>query len=114
MAYNVNQTSTGLRGSYDDLIYVFQDTLNTAEPKYRYACDVNIDGVSKATLFQLPNNADCAVFNPRIIAAQFVKPDENKWFLGQSLGNLLSTNTSAFKTVTIGVRQFYLTYVNGN
>mgnify|MGYP003632429541 CR=1 FL=1 len=105
MAYSINQTSIGLRGSYDDLIYVVEDTLNTGQPKYRYACSVNIDGTtvadSKGILRQLPNNADCAVFNPRIIAAQFVKPDENKWFLGQSEGNLLSTNTSAFKTVTI-------------
>ena len=101
MAYNVRQTSTGLRGSYDELIYVVEDTTNTAEPKYRYACSVNIDSTSKAVLRQLPNNADCAVFNPRIIAAQFVKPDEDKWFLGQSAGNLLSTNTSAFKTVTM-------------
>ena len=101
MAYNVNQTSTGLRGSYDDLIYVVEDDTNTGEPKYRYACSVNVGGVPQAILRQLPNNADCAVFNPRIIAAQFVKPDEDKWFLGQSLGNLLSTNTNAFKTVTM-------------
>lgn len=101
MAYNVRQTSTGLRGAYDELIYVVEDEDNTGEPKYRYACSVNIDSTSKAILRQLPNNADCAVFNPRIIAAQFVKPDENKWFLGQSAGNLLSTNTSAFKTVTM-------------
>ena len=105
MAYSVEQSSTGLRGSYDDLIFVVKDTTNTAAPKYRYACSVNIDGAtvanSKAILRQLPNNADCAVFNPRIVAAQFVKPDENKWFLGQSAGNLLSTNTSAFKTVTL-------------
>ena len=112
MAYNVNQTSTGLRGSYDDLIYVFQDTLNTAEPKYRYACSVNIDGQPRAILRQLPNNADCAVFNPRIVAAQFVKPDENKWFLGQSASNLLSTNTSAFKTVTIIPGYQYATSAN--
>ena len=101
MAYNVRQASTGLRGSYDELIYVVEDTSNTAQPKYRYACSVNIDSLPKAILRQLPNNADCAVFNPRIVAAQFVKPDEDKWFLGQSSGNLLSTNTSAFKTVTM-------------
>jgi len=62
---------------------------------------VSIDGAPNTLLRQLPNNADCAVFNPRIVAAQFAKPDENKWFLGQSASNLLSTNTSAFKTVTI-------------
>ena len=101
MAYNVNQTSTGLRGSYDDLIYVVEDDTNTGEPKYRYACSVNVGGVPQAILRQLPNNADCAVFNPRIVAAQSVKPDENKWFLGQLASNLLSTNTSAFKTVTM-------------
>ena len=78
MAYNVNQTSTGLRGSYDDLIYVVEDDTNTGEPKYRYACSVNVGGVPQAILRQLPNNADCAVFNPRIIAAQFVKPDERQ------------------------------------
>lgn len=101
MAYNVRQTSTGLRGSYDELIYVVEDDTNTGEPKYRYACAVIVDLSIKAILRQLPNNADCAVFNTRIVAAQFVKPDENKWFLGQSAGNLLSTNTSAFKTVTM-------------
>tara|TARA_R110001632_G_scaffold174805_1_gene294407 strand:- start:2971 stop:4326 length:1356 start_codon:yes stop_codon:yes gene_type:complete len=101
MAYLINQTSIGLRGSYDDLIYVFEDEDNTGQPKYRYACSVNIDSQPIAILRQLPNNADCAVFNPRIVAAQFAKPDENKWFLGQSASNLLSTNTSAFKTVTI-------------
>lgn len=101
MAFLINQTSIGLRGSYDDLIYVFEDEDNTAQPKYRYVCAVSIDGAPNTLLRQLPNNADCAVFNPRIIAAQYVQPDENKWFLGQSASNLLSTNTSAFKTVTI-------------
>ena len=101
MAFLINQTSIGLRGTYDDLIYVFEDEDNTAQPKYRYACSVNVDGQPRAILRQLPNNADCAVFNPRIVAAQFANPDEDKWFLGQSASNLLSTNTSAFKTVTI-------------
>jgi hypothetical protein len=101
MAYNVRQTSTGLRGAYDELIYVVEDEDNIGDFKYRYACAVIVDLAIKATLSQLPNNADCAVFNTRIVAAQFVKPDENKWFLGQSAGNLLSTNTSAFKTVTM-------------
>ncbi len=101
MAYNVRQTSTGLRGSYDELIYVVEDEDNIGDFKYRYACAVIVDLSIKAILSQLPNNVDCAVFNTRIVAAQFVKPDENKWFLGQSAGNLLSTNTSAFKTVTM-------------
>jgi hypothetical protein len=101
MAYHVRQTSIGLRGSYDELIYVVEDDSNTGLPKYRYACRVIVDLTTQATLSQLPNNASCAVFNPRIVAAQSVKPDEDKWFLGQSASNLLSTNTNAFKTVTM-------------
>lgn len=101
MAYTVNQESTGLRGSYDDLIYVVQDTLNTGDPRYRYACEVRVDSVAVALLLQLPNNVDCAVFNTRVIAAQYVQPDEDKWFLGQAASLLLSQNTKAFKTITM-------------
>ena len=108
---NVNQTSTGLRGSYDDLIYVVEDT-NTGLFKYRYACRVIVGLTTQATLSQLPNNASCAVFNPRIVAAQSVKPDEDKWFLGQSAGNLLSTNTNAFKTVTMRFGYYSATAAN--
>ena len=85
MAYTVNQTSTGLRGTYDELIFVVNDDTNTGEEKYRYACAVTIDSTQQAVLRQLPNNADSAVFNVRNVAAQFVHQDEDVIELG--LGN---------------------------
>ena len=109
MAYNVNQTSIGLRGSYDELVYVVEDTDNTSELKYRYACSVIVDNASKAILRQLPNNADCAVFNTRVIAAQYVQQDSDKWFLGTGNGNVLSTNTKAFKTISMRFGYQYAT-----
>tara|TARA_R110000765_G_scaffold78766_6_gene155019 strand:- start:3073 stop:4434 length:1362 start_codon:yes stop_codon:yes gene_type:complete len=100
MAYAVNQSSTGLRGSYDDLVYVVTDTAY-ADPKYRYACAVIVDSAIQIILKQLPNNANAAVFDIQSIAAQFVKPDENPYQLGNSASDLLSTNTGAYKTVTV-------------
>lgn len=100
MAYSVNQSSTGLRGSYDDLVYVVTDTAY-ADPKYRYACAVIVDGTIQIILKQLPNNVNAAVFDIQSIAAQFVKPDENPYQLGKNESNLLSTNTGAYKTVTV-------------
>ncbi len=109
MAYTVNQTSTGLRGTYDELIFVVNDDTNTGEEKYRYACAVTIDSTQQAVLRQLPNNADSAVFNVRNVAAQFVHQDEGVIELGRANTVLLSTNSTAFKTATMRFGYAYAT-----
>jgi len=107
MAYTVNQSTTGVQGAADDLIYVVKDTTNTSEINYRYVCSVRVDGAEVIQLKQLPNNADSAVFNTRSIASNYVFQDDNPYQLGlygtdgvQDLVKIFAPNTSAIKTFT--------------
>lgn len=107
MAYTVNQSTTGVQGTADDLIYVVKDTTNTSEINYRYVCSVRVDGAEVIQLKQLPNNADSAVFNTRSIASNYVFQDENPYELGKNdldgsteLTKIFAPNTSALKTFT--------------
>lgn len=107
MAYTVNQSTTGVQGTADDLIYVVKDTTNTSEINYRYVCSVRVDGAEVIQLKQLPNNADSAVFNTRSIASNYVFQDENPYELGKysldgttDFSKIFATNTGAIKTVT--------------
>jgi len=101
MPYTLNQSTTGLHGSYDDFIYVVKDTDNVTDPKYRYACQVTVGSTIEAILLQLPNNANAAVFNLRNVIAQAVKQDEDILNLGKSNSNVLSTSTDAFRTISL-------------
>lgn len=100
MAYTVTQESVNLRGAYDDLVFVVYDTAY-ADPKYRYACSVTVSGATAAILLQLPNNANAAVFNIKNVVAQYVEQDENPYLNGTGSIDILSLNTSAYKTVTV-------------
>jgi len=102
MAYTVEQTTTGVQGTYDQLVYVVKDTTNTGEPNYRYLCSIEIDGAEVIKLKQLPNNADCAVFDIRTITRAYVSQDENPWSLGaDDPTEVFSSNTRAIKEVTV-------------
>jgi hypothetical protein len=108
MAYTVNQSTTGLQGAWDDLIYVVNDTTNTGQPDYRYICSIRVGGAELMKLKQLPNNANAAVFNTQRVCEGYVYQDDNPYQLGQlnlngdvSTTEIFSTNTSALKTFTI-------------
>lgn len=108
MAYTVNQSTTGLQGAWDDLIYVVNDTTNTAEPDYRYICSIRVGGAELMKLKQLPNNANAAVFNTQRVCEGYVYQDDNPYQLGAidlngdvSTTEIFSTNTSAIKTFTM-------------
>tara|TARA_R110000823_G_scaffold212531_6_gene342643 strand:- start:4159 stop:5595 length:1437 start_codon:yes stop_codon:yes gene_type:complete len=108
MAYTVNQSTTGLQGAWDDLIYVVNDTTNTAEPDYRYICSIRVGGAELMKLKQLPNNANAAVFNTQRVCEGYVYQDDNPYQLGAidlngdvSTTEIFSTNTSALQTFTM-------------
>ena len=108
MAYTVNQSTTGLQGAWDDLIYVVNDTTNTAEPDYRYICSIRVGGAELMKLKQLPNNANAAVFNTQRVCEGYVYQDDNPYQLGAidlngdvSTTKIFSTNTSAIQTFTM-------------
>ena len=119
MAYTVNQSTTGVQGVGDQLIYVVQDTTNVTEPKYRYVCQVTIDGTAVIKLKQLPNNNNAAVFDVQSIAQAYVEQDENPYQLGflnldqqLSLTTIYARNTNALKTVTLRFGYEYAATVN--
>ena len=108
MAYTVNQSTTGLQGAWDDLIYVVNDTTNTAQPDYRYICSIRVGGAELMKLKQLPNNANAAVFNTQRVCEGYVYQDDNPYQLGAidvngsaNTTEIFSTNTSALKTFTM-------------
>lgn len=108
MAYTIEQSSTGVRGVADEIVFVVKDTDNTAEPKYRYACEVTINSVAVGVFKQLPNNADCAVFRLNDIVSAYVHQEQNAWRLGKYKTNneldtdiLFSTNAYALETVDL-------------
>lgn len=108
MAYTVNQSTTGVQGVGDPLVYVVADTTNTGEPKYRYVCQVTVNSQVVIKLKQLPNNNNAAVFDVQSIAQAYVQQDANPYLLGfLDLEGALSTttifaqNTEAMNTVTL-------------
>ena len=68
MAYTVNQSTTGVQGAADDLIYVVEDSPLSGTINYRYVCVVLLGAVEVIKLKQLPNNQNAAVFNIQSIA----------------------------------------------
>tara|TARA_R110002073_G_scaffold63279_4_gene158493 strand:+ start:5214 stop:6605 length:1392 start_codon:yes stop_codon:yes gene_type:complete len=108
MAIIVNQETTGVQGTADDLIYVVKDDAGLySEINFRYVCSVRVDGAEVIQLKQLPNNAEAAVFNTKSIASNYVYQDENPYQLGaygtdgvQDLNKIFAPNTSALKTFT--------------
>tara|TARA_R110000824_G_scaffold134186_3_gene297127 strand:+ start:8454 stop:9839 length:1386 start_codon:yes stop_codon:yes gene_type:complete len=119
MAYTLEQSVTGVVGSADEIIFVVKDTTNTAEPKYRYACQVTINSTVIGVFKQLPNNADCAVFNISQIVAPYLEQEENAWRLGlfdttntlQTVRNY-SLNAQAIETVTLDFGYEFAATVN--
>lgn len=108
MAYNVEQETTGVQGAGDEIIFVVRDTVDYIQPKYRYVCQISVDGTVIVKLKQLPNNANCAVFNVRDIARAYVYQDNNPYSLGAealdgSANNteIFALNTNALKTIDL-------------
>lgn len=119
MAYTVNQSTTGVQGAGDPLVYVVRDTTNTGEPKYRYVCQVTVNSQVVIKLKQLPNNNNAAVFNVQSIAQAYVQQDEDPYQLGllNLEGNLATNivyarNTEALNTVTLRFGYEYAATVN--
>jgi hypothetical protein len=107
MAFTVTQDTTGVQGVADDLIYVVKDDPLTGTINFRYICSVRLDGAEVVQLKQLPNNSNCAVFNTRSIAANYVRQDDMPYSLGATgidgsldTAKIFSTNTEALKTFT--------------
>lgn len=102
MAYTVNQSTTGVQGAADELIYVTEDTTNTGEENYRYVCRISVGADVVLFLRQLPNNADAAVFNIQSVVRSYVSQDECPYDLGiTDPSEVFSLNTQALRTVTL-------------
>ena len=108
MAYTLEQSTTGVQGAADDLIYVVKDSTNTGELNYRYICIIKEGATELIRLKQLPNNAGATVFNIKSIVSNYVEQDECPYRLGQvdlngnlSLTTIFSTNTKALVTFSI-------------
>ena len=108
MAYTVTQSTTGVQGSADDLVYVVYDDTNTSEPKYRYVCRIQVAGQTLIKLKQLPNNSNAAVFNIYDIARTVVYQDANPYNLGLTnldgqldTTQIFSLNTNALKEISV-------------
>ena len=105
MAYTLEQSTTGVQGVADELIYVVKDDTNTGEINYRYICVISEGAVELLRLKQLPNNANAAVFNIQSIVSNIVEQDECPYRLGSNNldGDLsITTNSKALKTITVG------------
>ena len=109
MAYTLEQSTTGVQGVADELIYVVKDSTNTGELNYRYVCVITDGGTELLRLKQLPNNASAAVFNIQSIVSNYVEQDESPYRLGGfnldgdlSTTTIFATNTEALKTITVG------------
>lgn len=108
MAYTVNQSTTGVQGAADQLIYVVKDTTNASEPKYRYVCRIQLNSATIIKLKQLPNNAACAVFDVQRVLQAYVYQDTSVYDLGL-LGidgtfdttKIFGSNAAAIKTFTL-------------
>lgn len=110
MAYNVEQQTTGVQGAGDEIIFVVRDTTNFAEPKYRYICRISVDGNVVIKLKQLPNNANCAVFNVRDIARAYVYQDDNPYSLGAETLDGTADTTEIFATNTHAIKNIELRF----
>ena len=114
MSYSLVQSSgTGVQGAADDIYYLVRDTTNVTEPKYRYLCRITIDSVVIGTFKQLPNDSNSAVFLIQNIVNDYVKQDNDKFELGISdATKIFSTNTNAFKTVSVELGYEKATTIN--
>ena len=108
MAYTVNQSTTGVQGAADDLIYVVEDSPLSGTINYRYVCVVLLGAVEVIKLKQLPNNQNAAVFNIQSIAKNYVYQDDNPYSLGvtgldgtPATTKIFATNENAIKTFTV-------------
>lgn len=108
MAYTVTQSTTGVQGTADDLVYVVVDTTNVSEPKYRYVCRIQVGGQTLIRLKQLPNNSNAAVFNIYDIARTVAYQDANPYSLGLTnldgqldTTQIFSINTNALKEISL-------------
>tara|TARA_R110000803_G_scaffold108539_1_gene176856 strand:+ start:8433 stop:9830 length:1398 start_codon:yes stop_codon:yes gene_type:complete len=104
MAYTISQSTTGVQGAADDLIYVVTGQSTTPD-NFRYVLKIELDGVEVILLKQLPNNALSAVFNIKSIVSNYVVQDDNPYQLGAfgldgtaETTKQFSVNTSALKT----------------
>jgi hypothetical protein len=108
MAYTLEQSTTGVQGVADELIYVVKDDTNTGELNYRYICVILVGATELLRLKQLPNNAAAAVFNIQSIVSNYVQQDESPYRLGLFdldgdfiTTTIFATNTDALKTITV-------------
>jgi len=104
MAYTISQSTTGVQGAGDDLIYVVTGQSTTPD-NFRYVLKIELDGVEVILLKQLPNNAASAVFNIKSIVSNYVLQDDNPYQLGAfgldgtaEITKQFNVNTSALKT----------------
>jgi len=99
MAFTVNQSTTGVQGVGDDLIYnVTSDSF--ASENFRYTLVLKLGSETLVTLQQLPNSNGSTVFNIRTIASNFVQQDDNPYQLGTN-NKIFSENISALKTFDV-------------
>ena len=105
MGYSITQTPAPLAGALDPVFVVVKDTVNTAEERYRYVCQISLNGSVIGTFKQLPNNASCGAFSLNEIFMAYVEQEENPWRLGKyktdnnlDTTEIFSTNSKAFKT----------------
>lgn len=64
MAYTVEQSPTSyIAGSKHPIVYVVYDSTNNGEPKYKYLCDIYIDGSKTHRLKSLPNPQSVGIFD---------------------------------------------------
>ena len=105
MAYTITQAPAPLAGVKDPVFVVVRDSTNVIEERYRYVCQISVDGSVIGTFKQLPNNANCGAFSLNEIFMSYVEQEENPWRLGKYLTNndfdtteLFSTNAKAIQT----------------
>ena len=92
MAYTVEQSPGGwIHGSLYPIIYTVYDDTNYSEPKFKYVCDVYINGTKQARLKALPNESNYGVFQINRIVDDFLSPTfENQNTAGDVI-NMLGT-----------------------
>lgn len=110
MAYTVKQSTTGVQGAADEIVYVVEDTTNTAEPKYRYVCRIQLDGATIIQLKQLPNNLGCAVFSVQSIVQAYVYQDTNVYGLGGTRIDGTFDSTKIFDTNASALKEFTMRF----
>ena len=110
MAYTITQTPASLGGALDPVFVVVFDDTNTAEERYRYVCQISVDGSVIGTFKQLPNNASCGAFSFNEIFMAYVEQEENPWRLGKYKTDNVIDTTELFSTNAKAIQTFDLNF----